>query len=588
MDDGARPPLRLLPLFAIALGGLALLFHPNLFLNDEVAQVASLDSLAHGNLELGLPPEGFAPFLQGVYRHAGIPLPGAGHYALSGSTMLNVLALPVLFALKGVAAIAGVRGALAIAPAALATWGAWSLLRLLPRQPRLRAPWLIMPAAAFVPFLPAPALPAEPYLEIAATHLVSMAATAMAAAFLFDLLRRPVGQARALVAAGGYLLATPALFWGLDAKYHALSISLAAVAAWCYADGGRTGPLRTFLAFAVVGLAWWNKPGLGALLGAAFFLLALPALRLGVRPALERAGAAVAGGLVGLAPDLMFRLAAFEEATRTVTAAVASPGGAAGGAGASAGGVGGVGNAALGAVTGHTFSNSLFSSFWAAADAIAQALVWTRWQDVGAALSMLCVAPAFAVAVAALARPALREGLPRSLVWMAGLYGALLLLLVGKQFLAVGAGFDMRHATTLWPFVTILCAPALAGALRRHGWRWVRGVAAMAGLLVAATLAANLAAHLAGHYLTSHGSPFDETALFRWGGLAVGVATLVAFLAPASPALRDRLLGLAVSFGLGVQALLLLDMSNPVGDAPFSAWPVEGLSQVVRWAFSLR
>jgi hypothetical protein len=572
------PTERRVPLPAVfwtAVGVLAVLFQPNLFLNDEVPQTAGLDALAHGHLWVGKPPAGYDPFLSGIYHYEGIPTQEGFRSPPVGSTLLNVLALPVLGVLHGLSAAVGVRWAMGLALGGLAALAAWHGLGLLSRPPPRtgRAAWSTMAFAAFIPLLAAPPLPAEPYLEIAALHLVGMAATALAATFLFDLFRGFLPETPALVAAATFLVATPALFWGLNAKYHALAMSLAALALWCYRDGARTPPLRTLAAFAVAGLAWWNKPALGAVLLASLGLVALPALRLGWRGAASRAMAGAAGLAFAAAPEFLFRrlTAAINwgpppQGTIQPGPLVLNP------------------VAAVQATSASTPSASLFLDPAGAANGIWQTLVWTRWQDVGVALSFLCAAPFVVVGAAALVRRFLRRGLPMASVAMAALYGAILLAAAGHYLLAIGAGYDMRHAATLWPFAVLLCAPGVGGLLQRRGTAWAMQWAGVAAILaVALAVVLNLLAHHAGFALTPQHAYFDQTLVARWAGLAVGLALLVALVRFPGSLGQDLLLAASLGLAASLQVLVKLAIVTPEGEAPFAAWPTALLSQVLRW-----
>jgi hypothetical protein len=572
----ARPvPLALV--FLLACGALALALKPGAFLNDELAQAASLDGLARGHIWTSGDLPGYAPYLKPiplsgnatVYGHWAIPAPGQRGPPV-GSTMLNVLALPLLTLLLLLNLLLGVQLAVALPAAALCAGAAWAALRWLGATRKAQALAAALALAAFLPLpLPgrAPAGAPGPTLEFAALILVSILATGVAAAFLFGLLRSWLPQEGALLATAA-ALATPLLFWAETAKYSSLSVALAVLAAWCYRDGGRTGPLRTVLAFALAGLAVWNQAPWGVFLLLALACVALGALRLGTKPALARAGAALAGFSIGVLPEVLTRLLVRQAGIESQY---------------------GPGDLAhlldyvrLQLQPGGFLASSVLTDPWGAPYAALRGLVWPSWLEDHYALPFLAIAPLAAAGIAALLLPRLRAGTPRPVLALGGLYAVLALCVMGRRFLDIGDGPDLRHGLTFWPFLAVLWAPLLAGLAARRGLRWAATHAALAALAVLLlSVALNLGAHAAHQALTPHGYLYDQTAVLRYGGLLLAALLAGILLVPGRwRRWQDDALAAALGFGAAAQAIVLLVAT---GAGTFAAWPVGLLLKALHW-----
>ena len=586
MDPLGGPRLRLGPLLAAAVGLLALFWHPGPFSNDDVGQAAGLYFLSHGSLAVtnDLPP-GFDAHLQGAFRHFSIPERDGVEAPPFDSTLLNVLALPPLFLLKGLEAVLGYHGAVGLVQAAVVGGGLWGALALLgkPWHTRLRWSGLLAAGLALGSFAREPSgVPAEPLLEFAALQAVNMAAMAVAAVLMFDLLRRRMPEPSALAAAGLFLVATPAFFWGLGAKDHGLAIAAVPVALWCYRDGHRSDLLHTFAAFAVCGLLVWHHFRLGVFLLATLGLLALPAVRLGVAGLAARAAAGALGLLPGLALDGWQRLLHQGLRLRGDWGDFGTPvPGAEGPAGT-------FGLNVPDQVKYGRLSHSVLADPEGVLYTLRQTWAWSDWMELGAALSFLCIFPLLAACAVTLSRKPLRRGLPLPVLVACVAYPVLYFGVAGRYLLRQGYGFDVRYAASLWPLLVLLAAPALDALWRSMGLRRFLERATAVGVpFLALTLALVLVLRALYGTFTPQGNLFDETLFMRYGGLAVGVAlvgvwplaarwpqagTALGWLAPAAA-------GLAAQFQLFLQ--LALARTDETG--PMVAWPLELPYQGALW-----
>ncbi|MFO1535975.1 MAG: hypothetical protein ABR586_09940 [Thermoplasmatota archaeon] len=572
---GGQVPLRLVFLASCAL--LAFAFQPSEYLNDELVQAASLDGLAHGHIWVSGDLPGYAKFVTpivwgnetAIYGHYLMPAPG--HIAApAGSTMLTFLALPVLGVLTALHALLGLHAAVALPALAMCVAGAWATLRWLGASPLAQALACLGVAASFWPVASAADWPLQPTLDWSALIWISILATGVAAAYLFDLLRGWVGQGGALLGTAGFL-ATPVAFWAETAKYSSLSVCLLVLALWCLREGARTPPLRVALAFCLAGLAVWNQLPWGVLLAFALGVVLLGAVRLGARAFWTRAGAATAGLAVGLLPEALTRILLHRAGLESQYGPT---------------GTGGLGSY-LAAQTqpGGLLAFSVLSDPAAPFTSAFSTFFWTQWRELRYALPFLAMAPLAAVALCALLRRRLRLPLPSSIVVFTVAYLVAVFLVLGKQFVNIGGGPDMRYGITFWPLLAILSAPTLADVAARRGVRWA-AVAATYGLLalLLVTVALNLGAHAAHQNLTPEGIMHDQTAVLRYGGLALSALLAVLLLAgdrlPLRFPWRDHAVCVALGVGAGVQ-LLLLGFDN--GGGPFAAWPVDLLSQGLRW-----
>jgi hypothetical protein len=560
----------------LVLCALLLLWRPGILMDDEVVQAASLTSVMEGHLALRDDlPAGYGPVLADpVVGQWVVPHPGDPPAAPIASTMLSVAAVPALLLLRLAAAALGTQGAIALA--CIVPWvvaAAWerkqSLLgragRLLPAVPLL---------FVATPMLwPQPA-PGSPFLEFAALQLVSLAAHAATAALLWRLLEGRVSANVRLGLVLAYAFATPMAFWALSAKYHALATFLLTLAAWLYRDGHRTPVARTFAAFGVAGLACWNELVLGLFLAFGLGVVGLRGLRQAPRHWMPRAAAALAGfGLGFLAFVAQQHLLRAEGVgPQFPVFATAPPAGA-------------YAVQSLAALEeGGYFSHSLVADPAGGLSAIAQSLVWTRLSDVDPAFSFLSVAPFVVLAFAALAHRPWRRVLPSDWRLLAAAYAAVLVLFMGRFLLEPGGGYDIRYASTLWPLLTLLAAPAaqalFAGVPLRPAARAVAGgVAALLPLAIVPTWALHQA--LLG-YWSDYNHASEHVVLFRYGGLAVALAIL-ASLAWARDWSRNLVVaGVALAFGL--QLLLQLTTARyhePVVTLPGVAAPFEALHRLV-------
>lgn len=548
--------------FLAALAVLMLFWHPGVFINDEVAQVAGLHALRHGELGLdGDLPSGYDPLLNWGFRHSGIPQPGAPRTAPIDSTMLNILSLPWSFALEGTAVVLGYDPALALWQGAVVAAATWAILG---RTRWGESPWRWRMAA-----LPGAVLllgsavrnaqfATEPFLELAAIELTTMVLGAFAATLVFDLLKGDWSPRVAAFAAGALLMATPAFFWWLGNKDTGLSIALAVIAAWCYREGHRSSPLNTLLAFAVAGLAAWSHFQLGAILVASLGLMALPAVRLGVAGFAQRAVAGAFGLALGLWP---YFVQGFLHSRL--------------------GFAGKISDASQGAL-----ASSVFADPSRALEAMARILVWSDWVHTGFSLPFLAIFPLLPLAfIRARKRPA-------SNAWRVALWGcvyaALLLAIGGSHLTRHGPGYDMRYVATLWPAIALWTAPLLCMVVEKAGMAWV---ARTAGVVAACALAFTLAfvgiALTFTPTITRFGNLYDQIVVMRYAGIALGVAlAYVGILWSMNAERWQRALnfGVAAALGLAIQFQAYLQWGlarNWRSSAPFVAWPMEFIRTVV-------
>jgi hypothetical protein len=208
-------------------------------------------------------------------------------------------------------------------------------------------------------------------------------------------------------------------------------------------------------------------------------------------------------------------------------------------------------------------------------------LVWTDWKEVEYALPSTALAPIMGVALAVLVFPRLRPSLPKFFVAFSVVYPALVLLMMGRQFVNIGGGVDLRYGLTFWPPFAILAAPAVSLALDRCG----RAAAAHDVLFGAfgvllLTIGVDLGVHAAHHNVTNHGIFFDQTAVIRFGGLALALLLLVGWLAQRSKVPVGHTTLIAVGAAVGTQILLLIIER---GYGPWAAWPLIDVNRFLRF-----
>ncbi|MHB1261279.1 MAG: hypothetical protein ACYC2H_06140 [Thermoplasmatota archaeon] len=550
--------------FLAALAVLMLFWHPGVFINDEVAQVAGLHALRHGKLGLeGDLAPGYDPLLRWGFRHQGIPEPGEPAAAPIDSTMLNVLSLPGSFALEGTAVVLGYDPALALWQGLVVAAAVWAVLG--------RTKWGTSPWRWRIAALPGVLLllgsavrnaqfATEPFLELASIELTTMVLGAFAATLLFDLLKQGRDVRVAAFAAGALLIATPAFFWWLGNKDTGLSIALAVIAAWCYREGHRSSPLNTMLAFAVAGLAAWSHFQLGMLLVASLGVMALPTVTLGVAGFAKRASAGAFGLALGLWPYFVQGLLHDRF-----------------------GYAGKLSDASQGAL-----GSSVFADPIAVAEALARVLVWSDWLQTGFSLPLLATFPLLPLALFR-ARRAPHSNARTVGTW--GLVYAVLLVAIGGSHLTKhGPGYDMRFLATVWPAVVVWTAPILCNVVDRASLGWV---AKVSGLVAVSAFSMTLAflgvAFTFAPTITRFGNLYDQVVVMRYAGMALGIALAYVGVLWAMHADRwQRLLniGVAAALGLSIQFQLFLQWGlsrNWRSSAPFVAWPMELMRQLVEF-----
>lgn len=559
----------------LVLCALLLVWRPGVLLDDEIAQAASLTSMADGHLALRDLPAGYDPVRNTTVGHWNLPAAGGPAQGPVASTMLSALALPVLLALRALAAAVGVQLAIALACAT-----AWAVLAWRERRGLL---WLVPPAFLATPLLWPQAPPASPALEVASLQLVSLAAHAATAALLWRLLegRATPGVRLGLVLT--YAFATPMAFWALSAKYHALAGLLLVLALWLYRDGARASVPRTFAAFLVAGLACWNELVLGGFLAVGLGVVALRGLRQPPSHWLPRAAAAAAGFALGFAAFLLQQARLRGEGVAPQFPVFLTHAHAAHATGA-------VGAAPLGLHSADALVQQGYLSHTLLADplgglsAIAQSLVWTRLGDVDPSFSFLSVAPFAALALAALLHRAWRRAIPGDLRLFAAAYAAVLLFFMGDFLLEPGGGYDIRYAATFWPLLALLAAPAAQAlfgdaALRAAAKAAAGGAASLLPLAVVPTWALHQAVL---GYWSDYNYASEHLVLFRYGGLAVAFAIL-ASLAWARAWSRPLVVA-GIALAVGLQVLLQLStgrVHEPSVTLPGVFAPFEALHRAV-------
>jgi hypothetical protein len=419
-------------------------------------------------------------------------------------------------------------------------------------------------------------------MELSALMLVSMAATALGAVFVYDLLHKLRPGKGALVVTLLYLFATPVLFWATSSKYTALSTALSALVLWTYQDGGRTAPWRTGLAFLLCGLAVWNQPPVGLILLATAGGVALGALRLGWKPAALRILAGAVGLAVGLAPYVLQRILEAKYGLQSQY----FPGLAPFVGSASAG----LGDRLAGEST--NLGTSIFRDPLGVFDSTWQTTFWSGGAKYAPALAFLSVAPFFALAVLVLLKPKWIKQVPLRFLAFAGLYALFMFALEGRRLQDVGAGYDMRHSAMWWPMLLPLLLPLVSDWTDGRGAAWLRKwtpVSTVAALGLA--LVATLIVHEVDGAYNRLGREYESLFFFRWIGPVVGLLLLTAFLWIGDTARRprdlwirfwDRTLLLAVGMGVAFNLMAKLGTQNlpvPAVTSPFSFWLTDWIGQ---------
>ncbi len=527
--------------------------------------MAALTSLADGSLLVqGDLPAGYDE----IRAWGGNVVPRDESKAIpsAGSTMLTVLALPVLGVLHLLEYVAGPMGAVGALAAAAVGGGVWAWWRNA-RLAAATASGLFLGAAIMqVALQPA----SSPYLEAAAIQVVNLLFHAFASALLYDLLRTRVSQPA--LATALYAFGTPALFWGLNLKYHAIAISLTMVVIWLYQEGHRTGPLRTGLAFLCAGLAVWNHIPNGLLVVASLGLMALPAVMLGIKPLLWRAGAGIAGLAVGVVPEAIDRMIhnSLEVRDRFIQ-------------------VGG-GADVPGQVAKQAERGRLQWTVWNDPSGPWEATkqLWF-WPDratphIGDAMPMLALVPLLVLAVWAYRGHGKHVGRP--LLAYALVHLGVVLALFGEGVFRNGAGFDNRQASTLWPFAAIVLAAVLQHVQVSLRAVAKSGAAIVAAMLVLVWIPFAIARHQKGYSALINGPVYDLVMPLQVIGLVVAAALLILWLLPRTRPWRGHAVAAAIAWSFMLQGLLQLGparSTQPGVSFPFVAWPMALLEWGVHW-----
>lgn len=569
--------------FAVALGALGLFWHPGSYINDEVAQAAGLHELRHGNLGIdGEFPPGYAPFVRTGYRHWLLPDeddPGLRVRPVD-STMLNVLALPILLVLEGTAWALGYDLALAAWQSVALGFAIWRGTAFAPTLSLvIRQRWAVLPGLVLLLGSAGRAAeyPGEPFLQFAALQAVNMVAGAFAIALLFDLLRAEWPARTAAPVVLLLALSSPLLFWFASNKDTGLTIALVVAAAWCYRRGARTSPSMTFLAFAVAGLALWSHLQYGLVLIASLGLVALPAVWLSVSSLVARAAAGIAGVSLGLLLEGTERalLRAFDIRL---------------GSGLPIPGLGGdpEGQTVLEQAESGQLSHSVLSHPFETLDAWRQLIVWADWIDLALSLSFVTIFPLLAVALFRLRDSAWRPVHPSLRAWTL-VYAVVLLAVSGPRIVQHGPGFDMRYAATFWPAVVLWTAPIVMRATERIGVRpFLLRTAMVAVCVLVGTLAFLAIALTLVQRLTFAGNLYDQVVVMRYLGMACAVALAYAGclwalrkdVGRAWDVLVPAAVGIAIQFQVELQLVMIRSWST---SAPFVAWPVELVAKLANF-----
>lgn len=548
MDVAATPALRI---GAAALAVLILLWHPVPSINDDVAQAAGLWALSHGNLSLRVAdlPEGFDPFTTNLYRHFSFGTDDNATVIPYGSTPLNILALPPLFALK-IVSVMGTLPALALAAAGIFAACAWIAMGDHPWKKRVALGSVILLAGAFQS-----RLPASPTLEFASLQLVSMVATAASAAILWSLVRPHVQARSAGWVALGVIATTPMLFWSQMAKYHALATFLSLAALWLYRQGHRTPPLRSAAAFAVAGLAVWNFMPFGVLTLLALLVLLAPVLSQGAKEAGKRLGAIAGLGALGLIPLIIHRVLTKgqnqflpELGTGGSLSYLFDP------------------ESKVGWLAHTTFTQPLHTF-----EAFARFLLWPDIMQSGIPLPFLATAPWAVPAILA----SRNTQLPRPVRVFAWGYIAWQIVLFGSQTDARTASADFRYHLAWWPLLALLAAPKLDSILTQDAPKWY---ATFTTTTTSLSLTIMLLYHRAIGWMFPYGITYELTALQRHAGLATSVVLIALHIARRP---LGHMFVLALACASTTQLIVLLN--NTRWNVPHVAWFLEAIAKAVSW-----
>lgn len=536
--------------FLLCLAWLAVWWQPGIFMNDEVAQVAAMTSLADGHLVThGDLPPGYAPLMMEPFRHASIPDPGeTGGFVGTVPTML--VAMPVLGVMQLLASGLGVMGSVGV----LAGIVIGSCVGVLTRNHR--APGWIGVVLGLSVALPAMAMRTEyqasPMLEVAALQFVSMLCVAGAGALVYSVAKSVAGRGAGVVAVVLLVACSPAFFWAQNIKYHAGTIF--AVALGLYAARAATNGRRHawMLAGLATGLGFWIHAPTGLAMIGATGLAGLVAM---IRGRTWRPVAALGPFTLAILPDILQRLyyrailanpRYFQDSTR--------------GTGVAAGMADGV----L-AMTSSTIAPLIE---WPAL--LVQLLVYLPYLNDADPIPVLLLAPFLVFAL-------------HSWKWTStSTWAVTLILLVviggGQRLIIIGAGLDQRYIAALWPVLVVAAALTLSRCLprdSRFAWRW----AAWTGIAVVWTCILAGVLHVAGIYPAGFATalvPLRIVAPYaflvvtglllfhgRFGVTGSGAAAL-AFIFPATLWLVVALTG-----ALHAQA------------TPYAVWPIQVLYQLL-------
>lgn len=281
--------------FLLALCAFALVWRTTVTINDNYTVINGLVALADGHLHVTEAVYGDGLGSPGMVRVDGRAYPrNVAHIAL---------ALPFLWAAKGVAAVADLRIALA---------GGWSVLLLATcivggRLADIERTGRVGGSVAALGLFGVNAAVATPLspdrLALVALQFATMVAGAALCLLLYRLLSRMHGQVLGLAAGVATALASPTLFWASVPKRHVLTATLAVASIYLFyrsreAESADATRYR-LLAYVPGGLTAWLNAAEGLILLLAIGVVDLLTAR---RTDLRTLGGIAAVGLLSLVP----------------------------------------------------------------------------------------------------------------------------------------------------------------------------------------------------------------------------------------------------------------------------------------------
>lgn len=573
--------------FLLSLAFLVVWWHPGVYNNDEVLQATAMTAFADGELVVCGPLDaGYEPFASGLFRHSALPRDGQCTGWIANVPMM-VAAMPLLYALRFLAAGFGIMGALGLVAGAVIGGAVAAELRL-----RRRIDWaqwgIFAGLAVFVVAWPRDAgFQATPILEMASQQLAGMAAVAAGGVLLWDLARRIWGRDAGWVALGVFLVASPAFFWAGNLKYHGFAmagIAWAMHALWRAWHGSGTAaepgagddyskqapassgprwrwtsPRGSAWAWAEAGLGtgigFWNHGPTGLTMMAGFAVIGLWALLTTRWWVLL----GIPGFLVGVLPDFALRWWYRNNLVRPRYFQGSTTGESIGG---------GVRESAVDQVERTSYLDApmeYLSTMW-------DVFVWTPYLTTGTALAVLAMAPWLALAM--------RRWRPHPLVVWGLVVVATTLIGGGRRLLDIGAGIDHRYVSALWPILAMAAMPAImrlwAGRVR-YRLRWAAtwtGIAALWTTLLTAVLMT-----ASGGSILFRGFAYDLTFIHRFGGpvlfMAVALGWLLRRRLPAKMLPHIATVPLVFAASMWVTIGLAGEMHSQRLSTPFVVWPVD-------------